>query len=43
MILKNTVSSYLEKTCWVLEGAGFEEPEPMLLEDGERGAVQQYE
>lgn len=24
--------TYFEKTCWVLEGAGFEEPEPMLLE-----------
>ena len=27
-----SVDSHLEKTCWVLEGAGFEEPEPMLLE-----------
>ena len=21
---------YLAKTCWVLEGAGFEEPEPIV-------------
>ncbi len=26
------MNSHLAKTCWVLEGAGFEEPEPMLLE-----------
>lgn len=27
----------LEKTCWVLEGAGFEEPEPMVGRRTERG------
>ena len=26
------VGPYLVKTCWVLEGASLEEPEPMLLE-----------
>ena len=31
------VKSCLEKTCWVLEGAGFEEPEPILLEVIEKG------
>lgn len=25
------------KTCWVLEGAGFEALEPMVLGDGGRG------
>ena len=35
---RTIVESYLEKTCWVLEGAGFEEPEPILLEVIESGA-----
>ena len=26
------LNSNLEKTCWVLEGAGFEEPDPIKLD-----------
>ena len=38
-VFKRTmVDSYLEKTCSVLEGAGFEEPEPILLEEMENNA-----
>lgn len=32
-----TIDSDLEKTCWVLEGAGFEGPEPMSLKVMEKG------
>lgn len=37
VLRKTVVDSYLEKTCWVLEGAGFEEPEPILLEMMQNG------